>query len=406
MMRMWIVTLVSFVCVGTAAAAEAQWLQDLRAREAAPGKTSEIRSPDGWFSVNVPAKLVGKVDQSDGSYSMALEMAPGILANCEVIKDGVDLAALLSQTSTSTFGKLAELQGKVSNRAIERTDAGHIAGSPYLALDWLYGVETKEGLKVGSLKQAGAIKGAHGVYCYHNDVGYSKSFETLTRAFVESLQVKDSAVPSVYEDVSVVRIGTSKIGVVSARVTRDGDDAYRVTMVSALAIPVAADTLRTQDTYSVQFALLDGAMINAKQVVASNGQLESSLDLLPLDDGGWQIKGQHMGKDIEGRLDASPKPTTFVQQALARKALLGQPNPVGAENLEWQWVTADPLRLTESRLKVVGPGGTGLFKARETVGTLQADTLIESATGLTQQADIAMGANTMIAERVYARGGL
>lgn len=406
MMRMWIVTVASFVCIGTAAAAEPKWLQDMRAREAAPASPREIRSPDGWFSVNVPAKLVGKVEQDDGSYSMALELAPDIIANCEVIKDGFDLASLLSQTATSTFDKLTELQGKISNRAVERTDAGHVDGSPYIALDWLYGVETKEGLKVGSLKQAAAVKGAHGVYCYQNDVGYSKSFEALTRAVVQSLQVKEAVVPAVYEDVSVLRIGTSKIGVVSARVTRDGDDAYRVTMVSALLIPVTADTLRAQDSFSVQFALLDGGMINAKQVVANNGQLESSLDLLPLDDGGWQIKGQHMGKEIEGKLDASRQPTTFVQQALVRKALLGRPDAVGAESLEWQWVTADPLRFTESRLKVLGPGGTGLFKARENVGALQADTLIESATGFTQQADIAVGANTMIAERVHARGGL
>jgi hypothetical protein len=245
-MRMWIVTVASFVCIGTAAAAEPKWLQDMRAREAEPAGPREIRSPDGWFSVNVPARLVGKVDQSDGSYSMALEMAPGIVANCEVIRDGFDLASLLSQTATSTFDKLAELQGKISNRAVESTDAGHVDGSPYIALDWLYGVETKEGLKVGSLKQAGAVKGAHGVYCYQNDVGYSKSFAALSRAFVQSLQFNEPVVPAVYEDVSVVRIGTSKVGVTSSRVTRDGDDAFKVTMVTALVIPVTADALRSR----------------------------------------------------------------------------------------------------------------------------------------------------------------
>ena len=56
-------------------------------------------------------------------------------------------------------------------------------------------------------------------------------------------------------------------------------------------------------------------------------------------------------------------------------------------------------------MKVVGPAGDGLYKAQESVGPLQADTVLERATGLTQRADMKMGPIVMTVERVHVRGG-
>lgn len=403
----WLVAALVF-CVGSAgAASEPKWLQDLRAREGTPTAPQVVRSDDGWFSTKVPAKLASKVVPYDGSYSVGFELAPDIVANCEVIKDGFDLASLVSQTADSTFEELAKEQGKIVAKAVERTDAGHIDGDAYVALDWVYTAETKEGVKVGSLKQVGAIHGEHGVYCFQNDVGYSRSFEALVNAFVGSLEIKEPAVPAaVYEDISVVRLAGLKVGVVTSRIARDSEEGFKAVQVSAMLLPVTPDTLRTQDTYTVQFVGNDGAMINAAQIVATNGEIESNLELKPREEGGWEVSGKHKGKDISGTLEASPMPASLLQQAQNRKALLARPDPVGAESTEWQWLSADPLKLTESKVRIVGAAGDGLFKARESIGSVQADTILERASGMIQQADIAMGPNTMVIERVHARGGL
>lgn len=399
---------VLIACAGSAVAAEEpEWLKTMRAREAAPAqKLVDVKSTDGWFTARVPGKLDGKIELVDDSYSVNLEIAPKIFASCEVTRDALDLGSLLNLTATATFETLAEEQGKITFRGIERTDAGHIDGSAYLAIDWIYRVETDKGPMVGSLKQMVTNRHGAGIYCVQNDVGYSRTFDALMRSLVQSLQVKEAPPPAAYEEVSVATIGKAKVGVTIATVTRDEDQEYRVDMSMAMIVPVTQETLRAQDTYTVQFAAADGTMINALHVVANDGEIESDLKLDPLEEGGWQVSGQHKGKALEGTIDGTHEPTTFIQQALVRKAMLSQANPTGSENVEWQWIAADPLRLTESRLKVTGAAGDGLYLAKETLAGLVVDTTLEGATGMMQRADFAVGANSMVIERVYTRGQL
>jgi len=393
------------VGAGTTSAAEPDWLQSLRARGAKPTKTEEVRSPDGWFRASVPANPLGKVESEGGSYSLAFELAPGIQVSCELIRDGFDPASLLSKTAITSFELLEKAQGKIALRAVERTDAGRFDSSPFIAVDWLYRVDTPEGPKVGSLKQVAALKDGHGVYCAQNDVGYSKSFEALVRAFVQSLQVKDPPAPGIYEDISVVSFGGAKVGIATSAVSRDKDGDLRVQTSTAILLPVTSDTLRAQDEFNVQFVRPDGTLINALNVTASNGEIEADLKLDPLQDGGWQVSGQYKGKALEGRLEGEHAPTTMLQQAAVRKALLARPDPVGGENVEWQWIATDPLRLTEARLKVVGTAGEGLYKAHESAGPMQADSVLERATGFTQRVDMTLGPLAVTVERIYARGG-
>jgi hypothetical protein len=392
---------------GMAGAAEPEWLQELRARESKPATTThEVKSADGWFGARVQATPVGKVEEEGGSYSFSFELAPEIFVNCELVRDGFDLASLLSSTAASSFEFLGREQGKITQRSVERTDAGHIAGSPYLAVDWIYLVDTDEGPKVGSLKQLASVKDGHGVYCALNDVGFARSFESLARSFIETLQVKAAPAPGLYDDISVVTLGTAKVGVATSSVERDADGDLRVQTSTAMLVPVAADKLRVQDSFSVQFVRPDGTMINALHVIASDGEVESDLKLEPAEGGGWHVSGQHKGKSLDGRLDSAHEPTTFLQQAMVRKALLAKPEPANGENVEWQWIASDPLRLTESRLKIVGPAAEGFYQARESAGPLQADTVLERATGMTQRFDAAIGPQTMTVERVYSRGSL
>jgi hypothetical protein len=405
MVRLSFVALLSAVAV-TANGAEPDWLQSMRAREAKPAAVQDVRSPDGWFRASAPANLVGKVEADDGSYSMAFELAPNIAVSCEVIRDGFDIASLLSNTTDASFKLLADAQGKIALRAVERIDAGHFSGSPFIAVDWLYRVDTPEGAKVGSLKQVAALKDGHGVYCSQSDVGYSKSFETLVRLFVESLQVKDPPAPGLYDDISVVSLGGAKVGIATSTVARDADGDLRVQTATAMLVPVTSDTLRAEDTVNVQFVRPDGTLLNALHVTVSNGETATDLQLRPLEGGGWQVTGQFKGKALEGRLEGEHVPTTFLQQATARKALLARPDPAGGENVEWQWIPTDPIRLTEARLKVVGPAGEGLYNAHESAGPLQADTVLESATGFTRRADMRLGPLVVTAERIFARGGL
>ena len=394
-------------CAGSAVADEPEWLKTLRARESAPLPAPvDVASPDGWFSAKATAKLAGKIEFADDAYAVNFELAPDIIASCQVTKDSLDLGSTLNLTAASAFEFLGKQHGKIDFRGVERIDAGQVEGSPFMAVDWVYRVASDKGPLIGSLKQVSANRHGAGIYCVQSDVGYAQSFAALTRSLLQSLQVKDAGSPPEFEDISVASIGGKKVGVMQSSIRKDGADGLRVDMRVSMILPITPDTLRAEDTYSVQFTANDGSMVNAMHVVANNGEIETQLKLDPLEEGGWKVSGQHMGKALDGKIDGTREPATLVSQAHVRKALLAAANPLGAENVEWQWIPADPLQLTESRLKVTAAAGEGLYRARETLGGMVVDTILERATGMAQRADFAIGANTLVAERVYVRGQL
>lgn len=385
-----------------------KWLEEARAREAAPARPSRIESADGWLGATVPFPTVGKVESSDGWYSVTLALTKDVVVNCEISRDTLDLGALLAKTSDSSFDLIAKQQGKVGVRAIERLDAGAVGSSPLLAVDWIYRVDSPDGARVGSLKQVVAAKAGHGIYCAHNDIGFSKSFETAVRELVQSIQFADaSKTPApVYEDVMIASVGTQRLGVATTRVLPAGDGDYRMESMSALLVPGSASTLRSQDSYTVQFSRADRSMINAVYVMSENGEVSTNLRLDGREGGGWKVSGTFKGKKLDADLAAEPAPTSALHQAERRRALLAREQPVGAEESDWQWLPDDPLKFTPIRTRVVSAAEGGAFNVLESTPALEMTSVVERATGLQAKMGMAMGAQSASFDRVFVSGHL
>ena len=152
-MNLLVVTALLFVGMSDAVAADPQWLVDARGKESQLIDAPTVSSADKQVTFAVPVPLAGKITEDAGSYSVPLAMGPRAIANCELLKDDVDVASLLRETARITFtDSIEHSQGKIELKRVEHVDAGVAGGSAYLSVSWVYRVNDGKGLKLGALR--------------------------------------------------------------------------------------------------------------------------------------------------------------------------------------------------------------------------------------------------------------
>lgn len=390
--------------VQNAAAEEPQWLKDARAKEGRLGQAQTIKSADGFFSAKIPVKALNEIEEDDGAYTVALDLGSSTPANCEVIRDGFDPAALLRATADLTLKEVEAIQGKVEARAVERTDAGAFGGAPFIALDWVYRVNDGKAARLGGLKQIAVVKDGYGLYCAHIELGYTNTFRQVVRSLAETLEFSERGAVPYFMEISTASIAGAKVGVAVVTMERDEEGDSRVEASTALVVPVTPDTLRTQDATHVQWVRPDGSLINASHSVSENGEVETNMQLMWGEDDNWIAKGEFNGKAVEAQIVSERDPETWVEQGRARRELFGQKNVAGRTFKAPQWTIADPTRFVEVETRIVEVLDGTRISARETLGGVTVDVILDKSTGMPSKAVAPMGAQTIELERLYVEG--
>jgi hypothetical protein len=387
-------------------AAEPQWLTDARAREAKLGEPREIRSADGWFSARLPVAVTGKIEKEQGSYTVEFKLDPDTTASCEVYPDPRDPAALLRGLGPATFTAIEKTRGKVEVKGVEAVDAGEFGATPYLAVGWLYRVNDGKQALVGALRQYAALKQEHGIYCLLDQVGYVRTFESVVRALLESLEFHDKTPPPkpFYSELSVGSLKGLKVGYSLLTLERDADGDVKAVEHTAILIPVTPDTLSSLDTFTLEWTHADGAMINSARVVSVNDTLDADLKLGPAK-GHWQVEGEFKSKKLDATIDSANPPGSWLSQARQRRAMLAADPAAPREVVAQVWLSADPTHFVESRMTFLdrAPGG-GQAHFRDSVAGIVADVTADATTGQILKATIPIGAETIMLERVDAHG--
>ena len=394
------------VCLGVPAvqAADApKWLTEARARESKLMAPRELKSKDNWFKAKVPAKVVGVIERVEDSYSIELDHGSGASIYCEIVPDGIDMADMVRVSAESTLKRAAELQGKIEGRQIQELDAGAIGNIPYLSISWAYTVQSPEGLLAGAFKQVSMNKGNVGIYCAHVDMGYTRTFETITRALATTLETSQRPPSPYYQEIATVSMGTTKSGVVLTTLERDPDGDTVATQKMSMLLPAASNNVASQDSVSKEWIDPDARMINAVHIVAQNGELTTDLKLNPRDDE-WIVDGALQGKSVTAKLGKGSQPGTWVAQAWGLRKLLATPTAVGGEHNIPLWASANPGKLTDGKTTVLARIDATHFRAVSQIGTLNADVTLDATSGLPAAAEVRMGPQKMKLERVFVSG--
>ena len=379
-----------------------QWLVEAKARESRLAQPNDVASEDGLLRAQVPGTLKKKVLLEDGSYGVAIGLEAGIEISCEVFPGSHDLAAILAKTSETSFVEIQKVNGTVEARALESSGAGAVGPYPYLSLQWIYRARRNGEARVGSLKQFIAATDDALAYCANDDVGYTKTFETVSRALASSLRLGDSQVKPYFREISVVSLDGARVGVATTTLTRDEDGDIQVVSKSALLVATAPDQLVSQDVASVEWVQPDGSLINASHAKSSNGKVVERVTLKKQGESPWRISGTLEGKAIDVEVQGTP--SSVVAQAWARKRLMAQPKPVGTQTESLAWGSPDLSRFTTSRSTVQAQVGPERFAAREELGGLVLDAVLDAQTGTMFSAKMQLGPRMMHFDRVYRDG--
>ena len=390
------------LCAMAIQAEEPKWLTEARAREGKLGTPKEFKSKDSWLKARVPGKVKGAVEKVEESYSIEVDFGGESGAYCEVVPDGFDMADMIRRTLELTMQQVAENQGKLESRVLEYADAGAIGNLPYLKTRWLYRVNDGKELRLGQFKQFVTLKGGHGLYCAHLDIGYLKTFDAVTQSLAETLETATGTPAPYYLEIAVATLGGMKSGIAMMTLEKDADGDTKTEEITAMMVPAAGGVLHTQDAVHKEWTRPDATLINAAHFIAENGELNVSLGLKAVDDN-WVIEGELQGKEVSFKLPPKSEPGTWVAQALGIRKLLAGEKPIGAEYSIPMWLAADPAKLTDARTKVLAKSGANDFSARATAGAIEA-ALILDKNGSVSSANMQVGAQKVIIERVFVSG--
>lgn len=380
---------------------EPQWLKDARARESQSLKPGEVKSKDGWFKASLPGKVVGVIEEVEGSYSVELDIGTDVNVFCEVYPKGIDLANGLRQTLTNSMKNIEESQGKLEARALESSDAGAHGAVPYIAMNWIYRVSGEKGALLGGFKQVVLEKGASAVYCAHNDIGFTKTFAAIHKAFANSLETRDAAPAPRYSEIQVATVRGEKIGIAMTTVEIDADGDSKAKESTAMLMVMGKDAVHAQDAVHVEWVRPDGSLINAASTEVVNNEVTTDLGL-KLEDGRWLVEGESGGKPFNAALPDDAQPGNSIAHAQQLRVLLAQPDPIGREHSINVWVDDQPEKLTATRVKIVSRQGDR-FLARAEIGEVKADLTLDK-NGMPAVAEMKLGPLDIKLERVYVNG--
>jgi hypothetical protein len=393
--------------LSAASAGEPDWLVAARAREGQLRPSKKVKSTDGFFHAQVPAKVVGKIVPDDETYLLRLDVQAGTPVECVVLRHAQDLASFLVGTSNSAYEMIEPPRGKVAAKAVERVDAGAIGASPFLAVDWTHRIEA-EGQEpaVGALKQIAASKDGHTVYCVHNEVGYSQTFRKLAEALVSSITFDDTPKTRPYRsEVSTLTLQGMRVAVDEVTYTKDKDGDTQIQHTSAMLLPVGGETLSASDELMIQWVRPDGSLINALQIESDNGQIATQLKLDPRDDGSWSVSGTFKSKPLTVEVPPGA-PSTMLSDVIQLRSKMTQQNPVGSVMKVETWLPGvDPSKLLAQELKILRAIDDDRFVAKLEMGGIVADIVVDRS-GNTLAGKLTMGPMKMEIEQVFADGAI
>jgi hypothetical protein len=396
------------LCFLTAVSAgEPDWLVAARAREGQLRPPKKVKSTDGFFRAEVPAKVVGKIATGEDTYLVRLDAQAGSPIECVILRHGQDLASFLIVTGNSAYEAIEPPRGKVAAKAVDRVDAGAIGSSPFLAVDWQHRIEA-EGQQpaVGALKQIAASKDGHTVYCLHNEVGYVQTFRKVTAALVSSIAFDDAPKTRPYRsEVSTLTLQGMRVAVDEVTYTKDADGDTQIQHTSAMLVPVGGEALSASDEVMIQWVRPDGSLINALQIESDNGQIATQLKLDPHEDGSWSVSGTFKSKPLTATVPPAT-PSTMLSDVMLLRSQLAQKDPVGSVMKMQTWLPGvDPSQLLAQELKVLRAIDDDRFVAKLEMGGIVADIVVDRS-GSTLAGKLTMGPMKMEIEQVFADGAL
>jgi hypothetical protein len=355
-------------------------------------QTHAVASPSGHFELSVRSASRPVVTPLDGIDQVTVPMNTAIAAECFVYHDDMDAAATLDQL-------IGELVSGMPRYEIQQVDAGNFGAHPYLYQEAHYLTQANA---VGVLKGYAVPLESAMLACVHDEPGYGAAFRSVVESMAQSARIAGAGEESWdHSEILVLKVKDMNIGYTLNRYVKDADGDIKAVAETAFIIPRSNTETFANDEYNVTFEHADGRLINGRYAESEDGDLKQVLDLLPADDGGYQVTGTFQGKQVNERVTTQLAVTGpyYQHRAVIDAAFPAQGAP-RALIMSAYAPSADPLRMIPLDMRPTGRQVDGLPEYEISGAGLQGKALVDRF-GL-KTMTIQLGPMEMLATRVYS----
>lgn len=336
-----------------AAAASQQGKVDfaaLEAREAKPLEARPFASKDGSLQGKLESSGQLKVEHHDIFTQVTAPIGSEAPVVCMIydqdLKVGFALTKALASVTSAGKAKFAKV-------GLEGLEA--MAGAAGVYATGIYQIEQGEQKGIGSLKLFFHAGLEHGVMCLHDELGYKKSFASLTRNLVESLSFKRTFENPRVIEVSRVKLGEQLVGF-SQSLLVDMPNGVPVSIsTSSRLMPVAPGEVATGD--SIVILGLDGErrILTGKYEEYDGAEESLAINIRRAEAGRYSYEGTSHHKPIKG--DFKVREKKGLLSGVARDAMVAElVRAKKKQSLKFEDYTpsSDPTRVEQTTVTVDG----------------------------------------------------
>ncbi|WP_437820932.1 hypothetical protein [Sorangium sp. So ce1078] len=273
--------------------------------------------------------------------------------------------------------------------------------SPAVFVQALYLAPTAAGKAAGLLKIALHADRAHPIACLHDEVGYVRTFERLTKGIFDSFDSKSAAPKSEYTDTVILRVDKVPIGFETSDLFKDEGGQRRWLSRSATLLPRDPKSLHIEDEASNVLIDAQGRIKGGVWIESSGGKANHRIELSQKTNYQYEYSGEVEGKQVQGTFTPSAKAwlASPVSTASELARLQKKKGPFDLKQQEYM-PSVDPTKPVDVQYARDASGSvTVSLGTMRLVGNLAPD-------GRPEAFELSAGPPRLTLQRAYARGKL
>ncbi len=291
-------------------------------RELQPLPTRALQGPEGRFSAQVESAGAAVLEDEQDFTVVDLPIGTEAAIKCFLYRDSIDvgqsLQAMIQQLSS-------ELQVEAL-RPVEIIAAGD---RPAIFMELDYTTPTPDGQRAaGQVKILASPHDDLPLVCFHDELGYRRTFRRITQGFAASLQPSGNR-PRVSE-LQVFKVRELPVGFEQRRIWEAEHGQTIVEITAVLLIPRSRTEFAFQDNVSTEISDAGGRINQYVYAKAVDGQLVLQATLERKSGNVYSVHGTRDGKPFEGSLKSRDKAglaSELLNQKEVASALLGGLKP-------------------------------------------------------------------------------
>ena len=368
-------------------------LEKALAREVGELPAREIRAAD--WSARAFGAGEAKIEQKEKLVAISIPLGTDSHVECFVYKTMLDSGEVMRN-----FIELLD-PAKVEISRVVPWEVSVHRESPAVFVQALYLIPKAGGKAAGLLKIALHADRAHPIACLHDEVGYVRTFERLTKGLFDSFESKSEAPKPEYTDTLILRLGKVPVGFETSDLLEDEDGQRRWFSRSATFLPQDAKSLHLEDDASNVLIDPQGRIKGGVWIETSRGKTNHRIELSQKKNFEYEYSGEVEGKQVRGTFTPAAKAwlTSPVATASALARLLKKKGAFDLKQQEYM-PGVDPTKPVDVQyLRDASGAVTVSMRTMRLVGSLAPD-------GRPEALELSAGPPKLTIQRAYVRGKL